>query len=197
MPQPCSTEHISNSTYTCPISSSSSVLDPIHCRQGVLRRVQQIIVQQRMLMNDAEGLRFKTIRSDPASLLARGAEEGSADRFPARNHGQDVQDSGISGLTQAHCWQGVLRKGQQIEVRPGIITKDAEGRAACKPIFSRIMTLLAEQNELQYAVPGGLIGVGTTVSPAGSMSGAVEGLCLAAGCGAADGSCSAPRLTLG
>ena len=60
-------------------------------------------------------------------------------------------------------WQGVLRKGQQIEVRPGIISKDAEGRAACKPIFSRIMTLLAEQNELQYAVPGGLIGVGTTV----------------------------------
>ena len=58
----------------------------------------------------------------------------------------------------------MLRKGQQIEVRPGIITKDAEGRAACKPIFSRIMTLLAEQNELQYAVPGGLIGVGTTVS---------------------------------
>ena len=72
--------------------------------------------------------------------------------------------------------QGVLRKGQQIEVRPGIITKDAEGRAACKPIFSRIMTLLAEQNELQYAVPGGLIGVGTTVStrtnstPGGSVA---------------------------
>lgn len=60
--------------------------------------------------------------------------------------------------------QGVLRKGQEIEIRPGIVTKDAEGRAACIPIYSRIITLLAEQNELQYAVPGGLIGVGTTVS---------------------------------
>ena len=60
-------------------------------------------------------------------------------------------------------WQGVLRKGQEIEIRPGIVTKDAEGRVACIPIYSRIITLLAEQNDLQYAVPGGLIGVGTTV----------------------------------
>jgi hypothetical protein len=59
--------------------------------------------------------------------------------------------------------QGVLRMGQEIEIRPGIVTKDAEGRAACLPIFSRIVSLLAEQNVLQYAVPGGLIGVGTTV----------------------------------
>jgi translation initiation factor 2 subunit 3 len=55
--------------------------------------------------------------------------------------------------------------GQEIEIRPGIVTKDAEGRAACVPIYSRIVSLFAEQNELQYAVPGGLIGVGTTVDP--------------------------------
>ena len=61
--------------------------------------------------------------------------------------------------------QGVLKKGQEIEVRPGIVSRDSEGKATCVPIYSRIVTLLAEQNELQYAVPGGLIGVGTTVSP--------------------------------
>jgi translation initiation factor 2 subunit 3 len=55
--------------------------------------------------------------------------------------------------------------GQKIEVRPGIVTKDAEGNPKCTPIFSRIKTLFAEQNELQYAVPGGLIGVGTTIDP--------------------------------
>ena len=55
--------------------------------------------------------------------------------------------------------------GQEIEVRPGIVTKDAEGRVRCLPIFSRIVSLFAEQNELQYAVPGGLIGVGLTVDP--------------------------------
>ncbi len=61
------------------------------------------------------------------------------------------------------CMQGVLRMGQEIEVRPGIVTKDAEGRVQCMPIYSRIVSLLAESNVLQYAVPGGLIGVGTTV----------------------------------
>ena len=55
--------------------------------------------------------------------------------------------------------------GQEIEVRPGIVTKDAAGAIKCIPIFSRIVSLFAEQNELQYAVPGGLIGVGTTVDP--------------------------------
>lgn len=62
-----------------------------------------------------------------------------------------------------HAVQGVLRMGQEIEVRPGIVTKDAEGRSKCLPIYSRIVSLKAEDNNLQYAVPGGLIGVGMTV----------------------------------
>jgi translation initiation factor 2 subunit 3 len=54
---------------------------------------------------------------------------------------------------------------QEIEVRPGIVSKDDQGKLRCTPIFSRVLTLLAENNELQYAVPGGLIGVGTLVDP--------------------------------
>lgn len=46
----------------------------------------------------------------------------------------------------------------EIEVRPGIVSKDAEGKLTCKPIYSRIVSLFAEQNDLEYAVPGGLIG---------------------------------------
>lgn len=53
----------------------------------------------------------------------------------------------------------------QVEVRPGIVTKDNEGKVKCQPIFSTIVTLLAEHNELKYAVPGGLIGVGTLIDP--------------------------------
>ena len=47
---------------------------------------------------------------------------------------------------------------QEIEVRPGIVSKDSEGKLQCRAIFSRIVSLFAEQNDLQYAVPGGLIG---------------------------------------
>lgn len=43
-------------------------------------------------------------------------------------------------------------------MRPGLVSKDGEGKLTCRPIFSRIVSLFAEQNELQFAVPGGLIG---------------------------------------
>lgn len=49
--------------------------------------------------------------------------------------------------------------GQEIEVRPGMVSKDQDGKLTCKPIKSRIVSLFAEQNDLQYAAPGGLIGM--------------------------------------
>lgn len=61
-------------------------------------------------------------------------------------------------------FEGVLKVGQEIEVRPGLVSKDSEGKLTCKPIRSKIVSLFAEQNDLMYAVPGGLIGVGTKVS---------------------------------
>lgn len=43
-------------------------------------------------------------------------------------------------------------------MRPGIVSKTSDGKIQCTPIRSRIVSLFAEHNELQYAVPGGLIG---------------------------------------
>lgn len=58
-----------------------------------------------------------------------------------------------------------MKVNQLIEIRPGIVGKDELGNPKCSPIYSRITSLYAEQNELQFAVPGGLIGVGTTMDP--------------------------------
>ena len=52
-----------------------------------------------------------------------------------------------------------------MQVRPGIISKNSEGAVVCQPIFSRVVSLYAEQNDLAFAVPGGLIGVGTKIDP--------------------------------
>lgn len=84
--------------------------------------------------------------------------------FDVNKPGEDVQ-SLKGGVAGGSILQGVLRLGDEIEVRPGIISKDAEGTVRCTPIFSRIMSLYAEQNDLQFAVPGGLIGVGTKIDP--------------------------------
>ncbi|KAK8672495.1 hypothetical protein V6N13_110863 [Hibiscus sabdariffa] len=67
------------------------------------------------------------------------------------------------GVAGGNILQGVLKVNQLIEVRPGIVDRDESGNIKCTPIYSRIVSLYAEQNELQFAVPGGLIGVGTTM----------------------------------
>jgi translation initiation factor 2 subunit 3 len=84
--------------------------------------------------------------------------------FDVNKPGSEVEDL-KGGVAGGSILQGVLKMHQEIEVRPGIVQKDGEGRMKCTPIFSRIVSLFAEQNELQYAVPGGLIGVGLTVDP--------------------------------
>jgi translation initiation factor 2 subunit 3 len=103
--------------------------------------------------------------------------------FDVNRPGQDVSalQGGVAG---GSILQGVLRVGDEIEVRPGIVNKisapassnaegDGEegnssgggGKIVCTPIYSRICSLYAEQNDLQFAVPGGLIGVGTRIDP--------------------------------
>ena len=71
------------------------------------------------------------------------------------------------GVAGGSITQGVLRVGQDIEIRPGLIRKPLPGqlRVTCHPIRTRIVSLCAEDNQLQFAVPGGLIGVGTDMDP--------------------------------
>ena len=84
--------------------------------------------------------------------------------FDVNRPGEDVQ-SLKGGVAGGSILQGILKVGDEIEVRPGIISKEEDGTMKCTPIYSRIMSLYAEHNDLQYAVPGGLIGVGTKIDP--------------------------------
>ncbi|KAK6161173.1 hypothetical protein DH2020_004554 [Rehmannia glutinosa] len=80
--------------------------------------------------------------------------------FDVNKPGSEVDEikGGVAGGS-------ILKVNQYIEVRPGIVVKDENDNIKCTPIYSRIVSLYAEQNELQFAVPGGLIGVGTTMDP--------------------------------
>uniref|UniRef100_A0A3B4THL7 protein-synthesizing GTPase n=1 Tax=Seriola dumerili TaxID=41447 RepID=A0A3B4THL7_SERDU len=76
--------------------------------------------------------------------------------FDVNKPGCEVDDL-KGGVAGGSILKGVLKVGQEIEVRPGIVSKDQEGKLMCKPIFSKIVSLFAEHNDLQYAAPGGLI----------------------------------------
>ena len=84
--------------------------------------------------------------------------------FDVNKPGEDVErlKGGVAG---GSILQGVLKMGDEVEVRPGIVKKDAQGTVSCTPIYSKVVSLFAESNALQYAVPGGLIGVGTHIDP--------------------------------
>ncbi|XP_008244110.1 PREDICTED: eukaryotic translation initiation factor 2 subunit 3-like [Prunus mume] len=60
------------------------------------------------------------------------------------------------GVAGGSILRGVLKMNQYIEVCPGIVVKDESRNIKCTPIYSRIVSLYAEQKELQFAVPGGL-----------------------------------------
>jgi translation initiation factor 2 subunit 3 len=94
--------------------------------------------------------------SDPRLIVIRS--------FDVNKPGAEV-DELKGGVAGGSILSGVLRLGMEVEIRPGIVTKDSTGRNRCQPIYSRIVTLLAESNQLQFAVPGGLIGVGTKIDP--------------------------------
>nr|CCC95855.1 unnamed protein product [Trypanosoma congolense IL3000] len=69
---------------------------------------------------------------------------------------------GVAGGTVT---QGVLRVNQIVEIRPGQVHTQTGGTFSCTPLRTRALTLKAEDNSLQYAIPGGLIAVGTTLDP--------------------------------
>ena len=68
--------------------------------------------------------------------------------FDVNKPGAEV-DELKGGVAGGSILTGVLTLGMRVEIGPGIITRDADSRILCKPIFSRIVSLLAEQNQLQ------------------------------------------------
>jgi translation initiation factor 2 subunit 3 len=99
---------------------------------------------------------IRDFTSDPRLIVIRS--------FDVNKPGAEVDDL-KGGVAGGSILRGVLKVGDEIEVRPGILTKDNEGQIHCRPIFSRIVSLFAEHNDLKFAVPGGLIGVGTKIDP--------------------------------
>lgn len=84
--------------------------------------------------------------------------------FDVNKPGYEVEQL-KGGVAGGSILRGVLRLNQEIEIRPGIVQKGADEKFRCTPIRSVITSLCAEKNNLNFAVPGGLIGVGTKIDP--------------------------------
>ncbi|KAJ1941693.1 eukaryotic translation initiation factor 2 subunit gamma [Linderina macrospora] len=94
--------------------------------------------------------------SDPHLIVIRS--------FDVNKPGAEI-DELKGGVAGGSILKGVLKLGDEIEIRPGLVRKEGTSQITVRPIHSRILTLNTEQNHLKFAVPGGLIGVGTMVDP--------------------------------
>lgn len=70
----------------------------------------------------------------------------------------------LGGVLGGSLQQGVLRDGDEIEIRPGIRT-ESKGRIEYEPLFSEVVTLHAGGRRVKEATCGGLVGIGTKLDP--------------------------------
>ncbi|KAF8822636.1 putative eukaryotic initiation factor-2 gamma [Cardiosporidium cionae] len=99
---------------------------------------------------------IRDLSSSPQMIVIRS--------FDVNKPGEE-SDNLRGGVAGGSILRGVIKVGDQIEVRPGIVSKDSNGAIQCRPVLSWIVSMFAEQNDLQFALPGGLIGVGTKIDP--------------------------------
>jgi len=80
-------------------------------------------------------------------------------------------EGGIIGGTIA---QGKFAVGEEIEIRPGIMS-EREGKTVYNPLISEIVSLHSGVQEVNEATCGGLIGVGTLLDPSHSKADGLTG----------------------
>jgi translation initiation factor 2 subunit 3 len=78
------------------------------------------------------------------------------------------------GVIGGSLIQGVLRKGDEIEICPGR-NIEVEGRAKVEPIITKIDSLITGGKSVAEATPGGLIAIGTHLDPARTKSDSYAG----------------------
>ncbi len=82
------------------------------------------------------------------------------------------------GVLGGSVIQGVLRVGDEVEIRPGIRVEKGGGRVEYEPLFTEVASLRGGDVELEEARPGGLVGVGTTLDPSLTKADALVGSIL-------------------
>ena len=64
------------------------------------------------------------------------------------------------GVVGGSLLSGILKINDYVEIRPGFISGNKY-----RPIYCKVLSLKSDTRDLEYAVPGGLIGVGLDIDP--------------------------------
>jgi translation initiation factor 2 subunit 3 len=99
---------------------------------------------------------IRDLTSSPQLIIIRS--------FDINKPGEPLQTM-KGGVAGGSILKGVIKVGNECEIRPGLITKNSDGSFKCMPLRTKIVSLFTEKNNLEIACPGGLIGCGTNLDP--------------------------------
>lgn len=111
--------------------------------------------------------------STPEHDLNKPAQMFIARSFDVNKPGTPP-DKITGGVIGGALSQGLLRVGDQLEIRPGRKV-DFEGKTKWVPITTQITRIMAGGRSVKEAMPGGLLGVGTKLDPSMTKSDALAG----------------------
>jgi translation initiation factor 2 subunit 3 len=83
----------------------------------------------------------------------------------------------VGGVIGGTLMQGVIRVGDEIEIKPGL-KQELDSRSVWKPIKTSVTSLIAAGKTQDALHPGGLVGVGTLLDPSITKSDGLSGRIL-------------------
>lgn len=93
--------------------------------------------------------------------------------FDVNKPGTEIEEL-VGGVVGGSVVQGVFKKGEEIEIKPGIKVGESN-RVTYEKLVANVESLKAGQGELKQATPGGLIAVGTDLDPSVTKSDGLVG----------------------
>jgi len=81
------------------------------------------------------------------------------------NRPQDIIDKLKGGILGGTIVSGILNTGDIIQISPGICNKNKEGEWEVIPLYSTVRSICSEKEKMDFAIPGGLLGIGTDLDP--------------------------------
>ena len=102
--------------------------------------------------------------------------------FEVNKPGTDIDDL-LGGVIGGSVVQGVFRRGDQIEIKPGIPVQEG-GKTRYEKLITTVRSLSVSRGQVEQATSGGLVGIGTDLDPSltksdglvGSVAGKIDTL---------------------
>jgi translation initiation factor 2 subunit 3 len=97
----------------------------------------------------------RNLKVEPRMYVARS--------FDINKPGDEIKDL-KGGVLGGALGQGIIKKGDEVEIRPGHVYEESN-KKICKPIKTKIISLMTGGSQVDEVTPGGSVALLTTLDP--------------------------------